>query len=98
MGAAGNFEFDVSSINPSWISDLEADDAEGVARRLLQRRLTHEPPNPPPIPIPDQRQRMQHENKVAAIIEMGFSREEATMALNWENGNLQRALIYLVGE
>jgi hypothetical protein len=83
-------------MNPSWISDLEADDEAGVARRLLQRRL-HEPPNPPPVPIPDQRQRIQ-ENKVAAIMEMGFSREEATMALNWENGNLQAALNHLVGE
>ena len=54
---------------------------------------------PPPIPIADldNRQRL-HPDKVAAIMAMGFSREEAIVALNWETGNLQRALLYLLGE
>ena len=97
-------------MNPSWISDVEADDddedEEGVAHRLLQRRLQDAPnpypilpPIPPPIPIADldNRQRL-HPDKVAAIMAMGFSREEAIVALNWETGNLQRALLYLLGE
>ena len=91
-------------MNPSWISDLEADDEdeEGVAHRLLQRRLQDAPnpyPIPPPIPIADldNRQRL-HPDKVAAIMAMGFSREEAIQSLNWETGNLQRAILYLLGE
>jgi hypothetical protein len=87
LGAARDFNFDVSSVNPSWISDVEDEDPARNARRLPARR-PHELPNPNPA----------REQNIAALMELGFSNEVAAGALALAAGNLQAAINHLVGE
>ncbi len=84
LGAAKNFEFDVSSVNPRWISDVE-DAGEAKNARRLPARL---PQERPPI----------HPDTIAALVEMGFHREVAHQAMIQAGGNMDHALVLLLAQ
>ena len=80
---AKTFDFDVSSANPRWLSDVE-DEVARPARR------PHEIVQHLPAPNPA------FEQRLGVLMEMGFQREAAVMALQLSAGDLEGALNALV--
>jgi hypothetical protein len=90
IGAGKNFDFDVSSANPSWISDVEdvrdvRVDEAGIGHRLPARQP--QPYNAHGFTIIG----------ITRLVDMGFSREEAAIALEWAAGDVAAAANHLLG-
>ena len=89
IGAGKNFDFDVSSANPSWISDVEdvrdvRVDEAGIGQRLPARQDIYRG----------------HGWTVFGqqrLVDMGFSREEAGNALQLAAGDVAAAANILLG-
>jgi len=80
---AKTFDFDVSSANPRWLSDVE-DEVARPARR--PHEMVHQLPAPNPA----------FEQRLGVLMEMGFQREAAVRALQLSAGDLEGALNALV--
>ena len=90
IGAGKDFDFDVSSANPSWISDVEdvrdvRVDEAGIGQRLPARQP--QPHNAHGWTVVGQMR----------LVDMGFSREEAAIALEWAAGDVAAAANHLLG-